>query len=103
MARARQTCERVKAISFQVRVTQRRRVVNVRHLQQVLGAAILLHLNGLSAPLCGYAVIFGEVCVRRHLEVTTLEDDLVDVVLVSLAASDNESNDEDEEQAAPCR
>ena len=59
------------------------RVVNVRHLQQVLGAAILLHLNGLSAPLCGYAVIFGEVCVRRHLEVATLEDDLVDVVLVS--------------------
>lgn len=59
------------------------RVVNVSHLQQVLGAAVLLHLDGLPAPLHGYAVILGEVCVRRHLQVSTLEDDLVDVVLIS--------------------
>lgn len=59
------------------------RVVNVSHLQQVLGAAVLLHLYGLPAPLHGYAVIFGEVCVRGHLHVSALEDDLVDVILVS--------------------
>lgn len=58
------------------------RVVNVSHLQQVLGAAVLLHLYGLSAPLHGYAVIFGEVCVRGHLQVSTFEDNLVDVILI---------------------
>lgn len=58
------------------------RVVNVGHLQQVLGAAVLLHLYGLPAPLHGYAVTFREVCVRGHLQVSTLEDDLVDVILV---------------------
>lgn len=58
------------------------RVVNVSHLQQVLGAAVLLHLYGLPAPLHGYTVTFGEVCVRGHLQVSTLEDDLVDVILV---------------------
>lgn len=58
------------------------RVVNVSHLKQVLGAAVLLHLYGLPAPLRGYTVTFGEVCVRGHLQVSTLEDDLVDVILV---------------------
>lgn len=58
------------------------RVVNVSHLQQVLGAAVLLHLDGLPAPLRGYAVIFGEVRVWGHLKVSTFKDDLVDVVLV---------------------
>lgn len=58
------------------------RVVDVGHLQQVLGAAVLLHLNGLPAPLHGYTVTFGEVGVRGHLHVSALEDDLVDVILV---------------------
>lgn len=58
------------------------RVVNVGHLQQVLGAAVLLHLYGLPAPLHRYAVIFGEVRVWGHLQISTLKDDLVDVVLV---------------------
>lgn len=58
------------------------RVVNVSHLQQVLGAAVLLHLYGLPAPLHGYTVIFGEVRVWRHLQVAALEDDFVDVILV---------------------
>lgn len=58
------------------------RVVDVGHLQQVLGAAVLLHLDGLPPPLHGYAVIFGEVRVRGHLHVSAFEDDLVDVVLV---------------------
>lgn len=58
------------------------RVVDVGHLQQVLGAAVLLHLDGLPPPLHGDAVIFGEICVRGHLHVSAFEDDLVDVVLV---------------------
>lgn len=58
------------------------RVVDVGHLQQVLGAAVLLHLDGLPAPLHGYTVTFGEVGVRGHLHVSALEDDLVDVILV---------------------
>lgn len=58
------------------------RIVNVRHLQQVLGAAVLLHLDGLPAPLHGDAVTLGEVGVGRHLEVSALEDDLVEVILV---------------------
>lgn len=63
------------------------RVVNVGHLQQVLGAAVLLHLYGLPAPLHGYTVIFGEVRVWRHLQVTALEDDFVEVILVFPARS----------------
>lgn len=58
------------------------RVIDVGHLQQVLGAAVLLHLDGLPPPLHGYAVAFGKVCVRGHLHVSALEDDLVDVILV---------------------
>lgn len=58
------------------------RVVDVSHLQQVLGAAVLLHLDGLPSPLHGYAVIFGEISIRGHLHVSALEDNLVDVVLV---------------------
>lgn len=58
------------------------RVVNICHLQQVLGAAVLLHLDGLPTPLHGYAVVFCKVCIRRHLEVSTFEDDLVDVIFV---------------------
>lgn len=58
------------------------RVVNVSHLQQVLGAAILLHLYGLPTPLHGYTVAFGEICIWGHLQVSTLEDDFVDVILV---------------------
>lgn len=58
------------------------RVVDVGHLQQVLGAAVLLHLDGLPPPLHGYTVTFGEICVRGHLHVSALEDDLVDIVLV---------------------
>lgn len=58
------------------------RVVDVGHLQEVLGAAVLLHLNGLPPPLHGDTVALGEIGVRRHLHVSALEDDLVDVILV---------------------
>lgn len=58
------------------------RVIDVGHLQKVLGAAVLLHLYGLPPPLHGYTITFGEICVRGHLHVATLKDDLVDVILV---------------------
>lgn len=58
------------------------RVIDVGHLQKVLGAAVLLHLYGLPPPLHGYTITFGEIRVRGHLHVATLKDDLVDVILV---------------------
>lgn len=64
------------------------RVVDVSHLQKVLGAAVLLHLYGLPPPLHGYTITFGEICVRGHLHVAALEDDLVDVILVFPIMSD---------------
>ena len=56
------------------------RVVDICHLQQVLGAPVLLHLYGLSAPLHGHTVAFGEVGERR--QISALENDLVDVILI---------------------
>lgn len=58
------------------------RVVNVRHLQKVLGAAVLLHLYGLPAPFHGYSAVLLEICIWGHLHVSTPEDDFVDVVFV---------------------
>lgn len=56
-------------------------VIYVAHLQQVLGAAVLLHLYRLPAPLQGCSVCLGEVCIRGHLQVSALKDDLAEVIL----------------------
>lgn len=57
-------------------------VIYVAHLQQVFSAAVFLHLYRLPAPLQGRTVTLGEVGIRGHLQVSTLKDDLVEVILV---------------------
>lgn len=59
----------------------RYRIIHICHLQQVLGASILLHLDGLSAPLLcsGILRIFS---IRWHLEIPTLENQFTYVIFI---------------------
>lgn len=59
----------------------RYRIIHICHLQQVLGASILLHLYGLPAPLLcpGVLRVFS---VRWHLEVPTLENEFTYVIFI---------------------
>lgn len=58
------------------------RVINVCHLQEIFGTAVLLHLNSLSAPLHRHTITLRKLCVGRHLKVSTFENDFVDVIFV---------------------
>lgn len=58
------------------------RIVDVGHLQEIFGAAVLLHLYGLSAPLHRHTVTLRKLCIGRHLKVSAFEDDFIDVVFV---------------------
>lgn len=88
---------RVQAIPLDVRVTQSGRIIDVGHLQEVLGAPVLLHFDGLPPPIGG-ALGFRVLGVRGHLEVAALEDEFADVVFALPAAGDGQSDAEDEEE-----
>lgn len=83
MSRSRQTSVgRIKSISFQFWISQSSwRVINICHLQQVLGASVLLHLNGLSAPLLCSGVLW-ILGIWWHLEIPTLENKLTYVIFI---------------------
>ncbi len=58
------------------------RVINVSHLQEIFGTAVLLHLNSLSAPLRRHTITLKKLCIGWHLKVSTFENDFVDVIFV---------------------
>lgn len=87
----------VQAVPFHVRVPQSGRVIDVSHLQEVLGTPVLLHFDGLPPPIGG-ALSFGVLGIWGHLEVAALEDEFADVMFALPAAGDGQSDPEDEEE-----
>lgn len=93
---------RVESISFKFRIPYAcGRVIHVRHLEEVFGASVLMHLNSFSAPFLR-ARVLGVLSVWGHLEISTFEDEFAYVIFILSAAGDNQCNAKDQQKPASC-
>lgn len=83
---------RVESIPFKFRIPYAcRRVIHIRHLEEVFGASILMHFNSFSAPFL-WARVLRVLSIWGHLKIPTFEDEFAYVIFILSAAGNNQCN-----------